>query len=71
MIANIPLNKRKKRLQSFYFDEKLYQRRNLIERAFAQMDAFKALLIRFETSARNWLSFNNIAIFVIAINKLC
>lgn len=46
------------------FDEELYRRRTQIERAFALMDGFKALLVRYEATARNWLGLNLIAFCV-------
>ncbi len=53
-----------------YFDELLYENRYVIERAFAWLDAFKALLIRYETSANNWLSLNILGIIACFIRKI-
>ncbi|RZK09562.1 MAG: hypothetical protein EOO43_21155 [Flavobacterium sp.] len=53
-----------------YFDELLYQNRFVIERAFAWLDAFKALLIRYETTALNWLCLNIIGMAVCFIRKI-
>lgn len=53
-----------------YFDELLYKNRFVIERAFAWLDAFKALLIRYETSAQNWLSLNILAMTACFIRKI-
>ncbi len=52
------------------FDDKLYQDRSVIEHANAWMDGFKALLIRFEFSVRNWLSLRFIAFLVIFLRKI-
>lgn len=52
-----------------YFDAELYKHRTVIEHAFAWMDAFKSLLIRFETSARNWLNLNLLGFMVIFTRK--
>jgi|CXWJ01.1.fsa_nt_gi transposase len=52
------------------FDEQLYKNRSVIEHANAWMDSFKALLIRFETSSRNWTSLSLIAFIAIFIRKL-
>lgn len=53
-----------------YFDEVLYQNRFVIERAFAWLDTFKALLIRYETTALNWLSLNIIGMAISFIRKI-
>lgn len=52
-----------------YFDPLLYKHRIVIEHAFAWLDAFKALLIRFETSARNWFSMNLLGFIAIFARK--
>ncbi|TKT91404.1 IS5 family transposase [Dyadobacter frigoris] len=60
--ANIDVNMRKSKTHENqsteyqYFDEELYKRRTVIEHANAWMDSFKALLIRFETKAANWVA---------------
>lgn len=46
-----------------YFDELLYKRRMVIEHAFAWLDAYKALMIRYETKARNWMALNIIGLY--------
>ena len=53
-----------------YFDEELYKRRTVIERANAWLDSFKALLIRFETLVTTWVAFHLIAFVVIFIRKI-
>lgn len=53
-----------------YFDELLYENRYVIERAFAWLDAFKALLIRYETSALNWLSLNILGMIACFVRKI-
>ena len=52
------------------FDDKLYQDRSVIEHANAWMDGFKALLIRFEFTVRNWMSLHFIAFLVIFLRKI-
>lgn len=52
-----------------YFDEVLFQRRNVIERANAWLDSFKALLIRFETKAQHWLALHFLAFTALFIRK--
>lgn len=76
IIPNFCFNKRngKTHDREDYFDPELYKHRTVIERAFAWMDAYKALLIRFETSARNWFNLNLlgfIARFSKKLNKQC
>ena len=54
----------------FIFDELLYKQRFVIERTNAWVDAFKALLVRFETKNVNWMSLNIIAFTTILLRKL-
>jgi hypothetical protein len=57
--ANVDLNPRNGQSgdEYTYFDGELFKRRKVIEHAFAWIDSFKALLIRFETKATHgWLS---------------
>lgn len=58
--VNIKLNPRNGKVwdREEYFDEDFSKHRFVIERTFAWMDAFKALLIRYEKIAVNWLNFN-------------
>ena len=70
--ANIPHNARNKDLpeQKYYFDELLYKRRNVIEQANAWLDAFKALLIRYEVKAMHGLCLHFLAFSVQLIRKI-
>lgn len=70
--ANIPFNARNKELpeQQYFFDELLYKRRNVIEQANAWLDAFKALLIRYEVKALHWMCLHFIAFSVQLIRKI-
>ena len=52
------------------FDEELYQDRSVIEHANAWIDGFKALLVRFEFSVKNWMSLHFIAFSVIFLRKI-
>lgn len=72
MEANVKENSRnKKRSESYqYFDEQLYKRRTKIEHANAWMDAFKALLIRFETKPFTWMALQWLSFIVIFCRKL-
>ena len=71
--ANICPNERNKKepdVDYQYFDELLYKRRTKIEHANAWMDSFKALLIRYEAKARNWISLQWIALIILFSKKL-
>jgi len=52
------------------FDSELYQDRCVIEHANAWLDGFKALLVRFEFSIKNWMSLHFIAFSVIFLRKV-
>lgn len=70
--CNFDLNPRKgqKSEREDYFNEEFYKARFVIERTFAWLDAFKALLVRYETTVRNWLAVNHLAFFLIAMRKM-
>jgi Transposase and inactivated derivatives len=53
-----------------FFDELLYKQRFVIERTNAWIDAFKTLLVRFETKNIHWKSLNIIAFIAILLRKL-
>lgn len=69
--ANIAFNPRngEPKDEYTYFDEGLFKRRNVIERANAWLDSFKALLIRFETKALHWFMLLLVAFSVLFIRK--
>ena len=52
------------------FDDLLYKDRTVIEHANAWIDSFKALLVRFEFSVRNWMALHFIAFSVIFLRKI-
>lgn len=52
------------------FDEELYKDRSVIEHSNAWIDGFKALLIRFEFSVKNWVALHFIAFSVIFLRKI-
>ena len=52
------------------FDDQLYTDRSVIEHANAWLDGFKALLVRFEFSIKNWMSLHFIAFSVIFLRKI-
>jgi transposase len=53
-----------------YFDQELYKRRVVIERANAWLDSFKALLVRFETLVSTWVAMHLLAFVVLFIRKI-
>lgn len=73
--ANIDVNSRNNKTENQsieyqYFDEELYKRRTVIEHANAWMDSFKALLVRFETKAINWVALTLLAFSVRFLCKI-
>lgn len=52
------------------FDELLYNDRSVIEHANAWIDGFKAILVRFESLVKNWMSLHFIAFSVIFLRKI-
>jgi hypothetical protein len=52
------------------FNEELYKDRSVIEHSNAWIDGFKALLVRFEFSVRNWTALHFIAFSVIFLRKI-
>lgn len=67
---NIDENKRNGNENLSFFDELLYKQRFVIERTNAWIDAFKAILVRFETKSIHWKSFNIIAFIAILLRQL-
>ncbi|MFT4156179.1 MAG: transposase [Parafilimonas sp.] len=71
---NVKPNKRNQKQQQSidynYFDEELYKRRTKIEHANAWMDAFKALLIRYEKLVATWMALQWLAIITLFCRKL-
>jgi transposase len=78
IIANVKANLRNSANQeqelhqsgTHIFDEELYEDRTVIEHANAWIDGFKALLVRFEFSVRNWMALHFIAFSVIFLRKI-
>lgn len=70
---NVKENKRNKKSNNDayrYFDEELYKRRTKIEHANAWMDAFKALLIRYEKLTITWIALQWLGIITLFCRKL-
>lgn len=56
--------------EDLYFDEELYKRRTVIERANAWIDGFKALIIRYEKTISTWMSLHWLAFSTMFINRI-
>lgn len=69
IIANIDFNKRnsKNTDNQPLKDDELYKERFSVERTNAWIDAFKALLVRFETKSHTWMSLHYLAFSLIII----
>lgn len=52
------------------FDELLYKCRFVVERSNEWFDAFKTILVRFETNAVHWKALNILAFWVILLRRL-
>lgn len=64
IILNVKTNKRNRKrdvTEYKYFDEQLYKRRTKIEHANAWLDAFKALLARYEKRVFTWMGLHWLA----------
>ena len=71
IIANIDFNKRNSKDSDNQplLDDLLYQERFSVERTNAWIDAFKALLVRFETKSQTWMSLHHLAFSLILIRN--
>jgi len=69
---NIDQNKRNGNPSTscFVFDEILYRTRFVVERTNAWLDAFKAILVRFETVNAHWKALMTLAFSIILLRKL-
>jgi len=67
IIDNIDKNKRNGEENESIFDRLLYKQRFVIERTNAWLDAFKAILVRFETNKIHWEALNLLAFCVILL----
>ena len=70
IFGNIVKNKRNGDKKEYFFDDKLYEFRYVIERTNAWLDAFKAILVRFETNKIHWKALNLLAFSVILLRQL-
>lgn len=70
VVANICINKKNGTANgSIVLDELLYREQYSIERTNAWMDSYRTILNRFDTTLRNWKSWNYIAFSVILLKK--
>lgn len=69
-IVNIAINPRNGKNEGNLFDELLYKYRFVIERTNAWLDAFKTLLVRFETNQIHWKALHFTAFTVILSRQL-
>jgi hypothetical protein len=71
IIDNIDFNKRNSKStdNQALLDELLYKERFAVERTNAWIDAFKALLVRFETKIETWSSLHYLAFALILIRN--
>lgn len=69
--VNIKLNPRNRKMLEGdeYFDPIFYRHRFVIERAFGELDGFKALVIRDDKTTHNWLNFNILGFIIKTIKK--
>lgn len=70
IIGNIAINPRNGNYEENLFDELLYKCRFVIERTNAWLDAFKILLVSFETNQIHWKALHFIAFTVILSRQL-
>jgi len=72
IMANVYINKRNSKNADYDYllDEKLYKERFAVERTNAWIDAFKTLLVRFETLKRNFESLHYLAFSLILLRRV-
>jgi transposase len=70
IIGNIDRNERNGEQAEYLFDQLLYQCRFVIERTNAWIDAFKALLVRFETNKIHWKGLHYLAFIAILLRQV-
>ena len=70
IIDNIDKNKRNGSESEHLFDSLLYKCRFVVERTNAWLDAFKAILVRFETNKIHWKALNLLAFCIILLRRL-
>lgn len=70
--SNVCPNRRNGSVSSeeYLFDDEMYKERWIVERTNAWMDAFKAVLVRFDTTISSWKGWNYLAFIVIFLKKI-
>lgn len=72
-MTNVPENKRNTHtssLQSYFFDEQMYQYRYTIERTNAWCDSYRTLLVRQDTSIDSWAAWHYLFVIIQWIKKI-
>lgn len=72
VISNVCPNRRNggEQNEEYLFDEEMYRERWVVERTNAWMDAYKAILARFDTTISSWKGWNYLAFIVIFLKKI-
>ncbi len=70
LLETLPLTQEMGITKLIYLMNLLYKCRFVIERTNAWLDAFKALLVRFETNKIHWKALNLLAFTVILLRQL-
>lgn len=70
IIGNIAINPRNGGNEDYLLDDLLYKCRFVIERTNAWLDAFKALMVRFETNKIHWKALHLLAFTLILLRQL-
>ena len=69
-IARNPCSGKSEDAEAPYLETELYRERTAIERTNSWLDSFKTLLVRFETTAENWMAFYFLAFAVLLLCKI-
>ena len=64
---NIRNRKYPKRGRKRFFNEQIYKKRFVNERAFAWIDSFKTLFVRFDKLDQNWINWHYLACAIILL----
>lgn len=69
---NTPINTRngKGSERDEYFDDLLYKRRSAIERSYAWLDSFRALILRYEVRKNYWRCLNILACVILLLKRI-
>lgn len=72
VILNAPVNKRngKGEERDEYMDDELYKKRGAIERTFAWMDSYRALIVRYDVLESHWRANNILVCIILLINRI-